>query len=63
MIKKHRYLRKVDCSCFVMQPLLAPALSRVFLQQSLTVLNSQTGQAVHVINKAIFNMMSMVKSC
>ncbi len=55
----HRYLRKVDCSSFVMCPLLPLALPRIFLQQPLTVLTRQTSQVVHAINQSIFNMMSM----
>jgi hypothetical protein len=56
----HRYLRKEDCSSFVMNLLLALALLRVFLQQSLTVLTRQTRQVVCGIKKSIFHMVSMV---
>ncbi len=55
----HRYLRKVDCSSFVMCPLLQLALPRIFLQQPLTVLIRQTSQVVRAINQSILNMMSM----
>ncbi len=51
---KHRYLRKVDCSSFVLCPLQALDLSRVFLQQSLTVLTRQTRQGVCANNQPIF---------
>jgi hypothetical protein len=55
----HRYLRKVDCSSFVMCTLLALPLPRAFLQQPLTVLTRQTRQVVISINQSIINMMSM----
>jgi hypothetical protein len=50
----HRYLRKVDCSSFVLCLLPALALPRVFLRQPLNVLTRQTRQAVCVINQSIF---------
>ncbi len=50
----HRYLRKVDCSSFVMCQLLALPLPRAFLRQQLTVLTRQARQAVHAINQSIF---------
>ncbi len=56
----HRYLRKVDCSSFVLCWLLPLALPKVFLQQPLTVLTGQTRQAVYAIKQSIFNMMSMI---
>ncbi len=50
----HRYLRKVDCSSFVMCRLLALPLRRPFLRWPPTVLARQTRQAVCAINQSIF---------
>jgi hypothetical protein len=52
--RNHRYLRKVECSNFVMRPVLALHLTRAFLQQPLTVLTRQTWQAVRAINQSTF---------
>jgi len=43
--KNHRYLKKEDCSSFVMCPLLVLPILRAFLQRPLTVLTKQTRQA------------------
>ncbi len=51
---EHRYLRKVDCSNFVMCLLLALALNIVFLLRPLTELTRQTRQAVHAIKESNF---------
>jgi len=53
-VKDHRYLRKVDCSSYVMHPLLVLALSMVFLMQPLTVLTRQKRQVVCAINCLLF---------
>ena len=53
----HRYLKNIDCSSFVMCPLLAPHLQRhfwLFWLQPITVLMRQTRQAVCAINQSIF---------
>ncbi len=55
----HRYIRKADCSSFVMCLLLALALLRVFLLWPLTVLIRPTRQAVCAIKQSFLNMMSM----
>ncbi len=52
---KHRYLRKVDSSSFVLCPLQALPLPRAFLQQPLTVLTTQNSQAVRATNESIFH--------
>ncbi len=57
--QNHRYLRKVDCSSFVMCPPQALSLPGVFLWQPPTVLTKQTRDAVDAINQSIFNVMSM----
>ncbi len=51
----HRYLRKVDCSSFVMHQLLALAFQKVFMWWPLTALTRKTRQSVHAINQSIFN--------
>jgi hypothetical protein len=51
----HRYLRKVDCSSFVMCPFLALVLPSIFLWQSLTVLTRQTRQGVCAIIQSNFS--------
>ncbi len=58
----HRYLRKVDCSSFVMCPLLVLPFQRAFLRQPLAALTRQTMQAVSAINQPIFTMMSMIQT-
>jgi hypothetical protein len=50
----HRYLRKSDCSSFVMCLLLALPLPKAFLWQPLTELTKQTRQAIHAFNQSIF---------
>ncbi len=50
----HRYLRKVDCSSFVMCPLLVLPLPRAFLQRLLTILTRRMRQALCVTNQSIF---------
>jgi hypothetical protein len=57
----HRYLRKAECSSFIMCLLLVLPLPRVFLQEPQTVLTRQSRQAVCAINQSIFNMMSMAR--
>jgi hypothetical protein len=49
-----RYLRKVDCSSFVLCLLLALPLPSAYLQQPLRVVTRQTRQAEHAINQSIF---------
>jgi hypothetical protein len=50
----HRYLKKVDCSSFVMCPLLTLPFQRAYLRQPLTVLTRQISQGVRAINQSIF---------
>jgi hypothetical protein len=59
LCSNHRPLRKVACSSFVMCPLLALALPRVFLKQPRTVLTRQTRQAVRAINLSIFKIICL----
>jgi hypothetical protein len=61
LMLSHIYLRKVDCSSFVMCLLLALALPRVFLQQQLTVLTRQTRQAVFTNKQS--NLKKMMPMC
>ncbi len=58
----HRYLRKVDCSSFVLSHATSACSSKRFLQRPLTVLTGQTRQAVRAINQYIFNVMSMART-
>jgi hypothetical protein len=44
----------LDCSSFVMCPLLALPLSRAFYRLPLTVLTRQTRHAVNAINQSVF---------
>ncbi len=56
----HRYLRKVDCSSFVMCPLLVLALPGVFLLRPLTVPTRHKGRWYVPLSSLFFNTMSMV---
>jgi hypothetical protein len=49
----HRYLRKVDCSSFVICLIQTLPLSRAFLWRPLTELTGQAKQAVCAINQSI----------
>ncbi len=51
---RHRYLRKVDCSSFVMCLILALPLRRGFMLRPGILLNRQTRQAVCEIKQPIF---------